>query len=470
MGASLSGDELATYSAVTRPLSGLWVLIQHIDGHFLPYYLFMHFWTVFGAAEWWLRLPSAFALGIAAGFLTDLGRRLHSARAGLLAAACFAVLPSVSYHGANARPYAFAAAAAVISAWTLHRLIETPTGRRARGYAGGVALLGCTHLFSVLVLPAQLVAATWSLPRRTLLSRVAPATIVGCLPAAVLGLIGWGERHAISWITPRGPDVLLKFPKMLTGSPVLGPVLFALALAGVAVLFRRSATRPWGALLGGWLVFPPLLLLLVSALLTPVYVDRYLFVAAPALALAAGVALASIPGAARSVGSRRGTVVSAITAWAAVVTAAILGLPEQADYRKPNGHYEDFPGAVRVIQAKARPGDAILYGQSWLRTGFRYYGADRLPDDVLGTGSGPGPGFEYPQRSDVAGALEGRSRVWIVWRGTKEAGLKGSKFPQVAAVRAAGFRLSSAWHSAELPGLTVTLFSRRAPGGEAPGR
>lgn len=467
MGASLSGDELATYSAVTRPLSGLWLLIQHIDGHFLPYYLFMHFWAVLGETEWWLRLPSAFALGIAAGFLADLGRRLHSARAGLLAAALFAVLPSVSYHGANARPYAFAAAAAVISAWALHRLAEAPKRGRACGYAGGVALLGCTHLFSVLVLPAQLLAAAWLLPRRTFLTRVVPATVVGFLPAAVLGLVGWGERHAISWITPRGPEVLLKFPKMLTGSPVLGPVLFALAVAGVAALCARSVTRPWGALLGGWLVFPPLLLLLISALLTPAYVDRYLFVAAPALALAAGVALAALPGAVpRAV---RGTAVPAATAWAAVVIAGVLGLPEQADYRKPNGHYDDFPGAVRVIQAKARSGDAILYGQSWLRTGFRYYGKDRLPDDVLVLGSGPGPGFEYPQRSDVAGALAGRSRVWIVWRGTKEAGLRGTKFPQVAAVRAAGFRLSSAWHSAELPGLTVALFTRRVPG-EVPGR
>ncbi|GIH70512.1 glycosyltransferase family 39 protein [Sphaerimonospora thailandensis] len=468
--ASLSGDELATYSAVTRSLSGLWLLVQHIDGHFLPYYLFMHFWAMLSDAEWWLRLPSALALGVAAGFLADLGRRLHSARAGLLGAALFAVLPSVSYHGANARPYAFAAAAAVISAWALHRLVEAPTTRRACWYAGGVALLGCTHLFSVLVLPAQLLAAAWLLPRREILTRALPAMAAGCLPVAVLGLVGWGERHAISWIKPHGPDVLLKFPKMVTGSPTLGPALFAVAVAGVVILLRRPADRAdradrtgrtgraWGALLGGWLVFPPVLLLLVSAVLTPAYVDRYLFVAAPALALTAGVTLAAGYDLLRS-----GVLIPRLTAWGAVLIAAVLGMPDQIDYRQQNGHYDDFPGAVRVVQSKARQRDAILYGQSWLRTGFGYYGRGVLPDDVMRVGTASGTAFEYPERSDVAAALKGRTRVWIVWRGTKQSGLTGSKFPEVTAVRAVGFRLSSAWHSAELPGLTVALFSRTVP-------
>nr|WP_268244741.1 glycosyltransferase family 39 protein [Microbispora rosea] len=451
--ASLSGDEVATYSAaVARPLGGLWELVRHIDGHFLPYYLLVHVWSSLGEAEWWLRLPSALAAGVAAGFLTDLGRRLAGPRAGVSAAALFAVLPSVSYHGANARPYAFAAAAAVVSAWTLHRVAEAPTGSRTRWYGASVALLGCTHLFSVLVLPAQFLAALLALPRRTFLTRIVPATAAGCVPLVVLALVGWGERHAISWIEPHGPDVLLKFPKHAAGSDLAGPPLFALAVVGVVILLRRSV--PWGVLAGGWLVFPPVLLLAVDALVTPAYVDRYVFVTAPALALAGGVALASV---------RLSALPAALVTAAAVLAAAVLGLPAQADYRKQNGHYEDFPGAVAVIQARQRPGDAIVYGQSRLRTGFVYYGRDALPEDVLFKERGPA--FEYVERSDLAEALAGRRRVWVVWRGTKQDGLKGDKIRRVAAVRAAGYRLATAWHSAELPGLTVALFQRvRAKG------
>ncbi|MFI7626675.1 glycosyltransferase family 39 protein [Microbispora rosea] len=446
--ASLSADEVATYSAaVARPLSGLWGLVQQIDGHFLPYYLLIHVWSWLGEAEWWLRLPSALAAGVAAGFLADLGRRLAGPRAGVLAAALFAVLPSVSYHGANARPYAFAAAAAVISAWTLHRVAESPTNTRIRWYAASVALLGCTHLFSVLVLPAQFLAALLVLPRRTFLTRIVPATAVGCVPLAVLALVGWGERHAISWIQPHGPDVLLKFPKHAAGSDLVGPPLFALAVVGVVILLRRSV--PWGVLAGGWLVLPPVLLLAIDALVTPAYVDRYVFVAAPALALAGGVALASV---------RLAPVPFALVGVPVVLAVALLGLPAQADYRQRNGHYDDFPGALGVIRTRERPGDAIVYGQSRLRTGFVYYGREDLPEDVLLRGQGPA--FEYAERDDLAEALAGHRRVWVVWRGTKQAGLTGKKIPRVASVRTAGYRLSTAWHSAELPGLTVALFER----------
>lgn len=441
--ASLSGDEVATYSAaVARPLSGLVELVQHIDGHFLPYYLLIHVWSFLGEAEWWLRLPSALAAGVAAGFLADLGRRLAGPWAGALAAALFAVLPSVSFHGANARPYAFAAAAAVVSAWALHRVAEAPTGSRVRWYAASVLLLGCTHLFSVLVLPAQFLAALLALPRRTVFTRIVPAMAAGCVPVVILGLIGWGERDAISWIQPHGLDVLLKFPKHAAASSLAGPLLFALAVIGVVLLLRRSAA--WGVLAAGWIVLPPLLLLTISALVTPAYVDRYLFVAAPGLALAGGVAAAAIRPLAVPI----------------VLVVALLGFPDQADYRRQNGHYEDFPGAVGVIRARERPGDAIVYGQSRLRTGFGYYGRDGLPDDVLL--KGPGPAFEYAERSDLKDALDGRTRVWVVWRGTKQAGLTGTKIPRVAAVRAAGYRISTSWHSAELPGLTVALFVRPA--------
>ncbi|MBO4275111.1 hypothetical protein GSF24_31480, partial [Microbispora triticiradicis] len=305
----------------------------------------------------------------------------------------------------------------------------------------------CTHLFSVLVLPAQLLAALLALPGRTAWTRVVPAMAAGCVPVAVLGVVGWGERAAISWIRPHGPEVLLKVPKHVAGSDLAGPALFALAVAGVLILLRASV--PWGALVGGWLVLPPLLLLMVDALVTPAYVDRYVFVAAPALALSAGVALASV---------RPAALPAALVAVPSVLAVASLGLPAQADYRRQNGHYEDFPGAVEVIRAELRPGDAVVYGQSRLRTGFRYYGRDGLPDDVLL--AGPGPAFEYAEKPGLADALAGRRRVWVVWRGTKQAGLEGTKIRRVAAVRAAGYRLSTAWHSAELPGLTVALFER----------
>ncbi|MFG1711226.1 glycosyltransferase family 39 protein [Nonomuraea sp. M3C6] len=440
--ATLNGDELATISAASRSLSGMWELARHIDGHFLPYYLFMHFWVKAGTAELWLRLPSAVAIGVAAWFLVDLGRRLHSVRAGVIAAAIFAILPSVSYYGAFARSYAFAAAAAVFSFWALHRAIERSDGRRWVVYGGAVALVCSTHLFAVLVLPAHLVLA-----RRAVVVRMLAALAVGCVPAVVLGLVGYGERHAISWIPQRGPDVWLKFPKMAAGSTGLGVMLFVMALAGAVLLWKRT-DRKWVFALVGWLVLPPVLLLAVSRLLTPVYVDRYLFVAAPALALLAGLAVASIP---------RFQVVAGVVV---VALGCVLAFPDHVEVREENGRFENIPWALRVVRAE--PGDAIVYGQSQLRAGFDYYADSLMPVDVLKTGDTPEPdGFGYPERSDVPAALKGRERVWVVWRGTKQSGLEGDGVPRVGEVERAGFELGSAKHSGDLPGLTVALFTRR---------
>ncbi len=469
--ATLNGDELATVSAARRSLAGMWELAQHIDGHFLPYYLFMHVWVKAGMAELWLRLPSALAIGVAAWLLADLGRRLHSTRAGVIAAGVFAILPSVSYFGAFARSYAFAAAAVVLSFWALHRAVERP-GAAGRWvlYGVAVALVCSTHLFAVLVLPAHL-----ALARRGALPRVFAALAVGCVPAAVLGLIGYGERHAISWIPQRGPEVWLKFPKMAAGTTAFGVVLFTLALAGAVLLWRvagaaaarsaaaeaaavheatdrsavrEAAGRPWVFALLGWLVLPPLLLLAVSHLVTPVYVDRYLFVTAPALALLAGLAVAALP---------RFHVVAGT---ALVVLGCVLSFPDHVDIREENGRFENIPWALRVI--KAEPEDAIVYGQSQLRTGFDYYADSLMPVDVLRSGDEPSPdGFGHPERSDVSAALEGRERVWVVWRGSKKSGLEGDGIPRVGEVERAGFELSLAKHSADLPGLTVALFTRK---------
>lgn len=425
---TLNGDELATLSAARRSIAGMWELAQHIDGHFLPYYLFMHFWVKAGTAELWLRLPSALAIGVAAAFLVCLGRRVHSLPAGLAAAALLCVLPSVSYYGAFARPYAFAAAAVTISFWALHR-------SRWVSYAASVALVGCTHLFAVLVLPAQLAL----LRGRTKTMVVAMAA--GFVPAAVLGLIGYGERHAISWIPQRGPDVLLKFPKMAAGAEGVGLALFAVALAGAFVLIRRD-TR-WGLAMTGWLLLPPVLLLAVSHLVTPVYVDRYLFVTAPALALLAAIAVAELP---------RLAVPAAV---ALTVGAAALAFPQHLDVRERNGRFEDVPWAIGRM--KLEPGDALVYGQSSLRTGFDYYATNAMPDDVLRLGDAPAAdSFGYPERADVSVALRGRDRVWLVWRGAKSADL-----PQHGRVRQAGFALVRAWHSADIPGLTVALYTRK---------
>ncbi|MEU4406847.1 glycosyltransferase family 39 protein [Streptosporangium sp. NPDC023963] len=444
---SQSGDELATLSAARRGAGGLWELAQHIDGHFLPYYAFMHLWLEFGQAEWWMRLPSALATGAATALIADLGRRLSSQPAGLAAAAVYVFLPSVSYHGQNIRSYAFAAAAAVLATWTLYRAIEEP-GRRGGWwrYAAAVALLGCTQVFALLVMAAHLLAI--ALYGRGVLPRVLACMALGCVPGAVWAAVGFAERHAISWITMPGPDVFLALPKMAGGTALAGCAVLAVAAAAPFLRRRHGADRLWIVLLGAWALLPPLLLFALSHLVSPVYVDRYLFATVPAYALLAGLALTALPR------------LPAVLALAGVLAA---GFPGQLDFRREDGHHENFPRAVRILAGESRPGDALVYGRSSLREGFRYYDGTRhggkgLPDDVLLAGPGPLPdSFGYPERSDVAAAVAGRERVWVVWRGGSEA---ASRVGRVTALTKEGFVRAKAWRTGRVPGMTVALYTR----------
>ncbi|MBB4942205.1 mannosyltransferase [Streptosporangium album] len=442
---SQSSDEMATLSAARRSATGLWELAQHVDGHFLPYYAFMHLWLEFGQAQWWLRLPSAIATGVAVALITDLGRRLRSLPAGVTAAAVYVLLPSVSYQGQNVRSYAFAAAAAVLATWALHRATEEPERRGGWWrYAAAVALLGCTQVFALLVLTAHLLAV--ALHGRGVLARMLAAVAVGCVPGAVGAVVGFKERHAISWIEMPDPAVFLALPRTVGGTAPAGHVLLALALAAPLLMRRHRPDRLWVTLLTGWALLPPILLFGLSHLAAPVYVDRYLFATVPAYALLAGLALAATP-----------LPIAAL----ALVTALAAGLPGQLDLRREDGHNENFPRAIRIISGEALPGDAIVYAGSWLRTGMLYYGGRDLADDVLLMSAAPRPdSFDYPERADVAAALDGYERVWVLWRGGARKPATGSD--RIDALLRAGFTRSRAWHVGRAPGMTVMLQTRRA--------
>jgi hypothetical protein len=125
-------DEAATLDAESRSVPALLHMLSNVDAVHGAYYLLM--WPVvhvFGTSELALRLPSLLAMTAAATGVAALGRRLHSARAGLLAGLVFAVLPQVSRYGQEARSYAFVLACAVLASYLLIRAADEPLRERA---------------------------------------------------------------------------------------------------------------------------------------------------------------------------------------------------------------------------------------------------------------------------------------------------------------------------------------------------
>ncbi|GII80894.1 hypothetical protein Sru01_58760 [Sphaerisporangium rufum] len=413
-GPSMWADELAT-AQTTASWDTLWNTIQTRDAVFLPYYLLMYVWSRAGAADWWLRLPSALAVAAATVLLADLGRRLGGARAGTVAGVTLLLLPAISRFGQEARPYTMAVAAAVLSFWCLHRALET--GRWA-GYVVSVMLLPCTHLFAVLCLPAHLVISRRCLPWLALGS---PITLA--VAAASAGQVG-----QVNWLKAPGWEHIVPFRSAITGwqsqpepgnlpAVLLGWAVALTGLASAAVLLRRGAPPPRRFIAGlvVWGVLPTPVLVAVSHLATPVYSSRYVLFAAPAFALLAGLGAARVP---------RTVLVAALG------VAVALGARQQVLLRTEPGHQMSYRAAAEIVSAQRRTGDQIVYLVPWARQGLARYGTmppERRAGQAAGErvwlvrnqfGRAIRPGTGLPSRDGVAPAMAAKIDTLLAERFT----------------------------------------------------
>ncbi|MFG3599142.1 glycosyltransferase family 39 protein [Micromonospora chersina] len=488
-------DELATWSAATRPVPDLVRLAGTIDAATGPYYLFMHGWTaLFGTSPTALRLPSALAMAGAAALTARLGARLAGPRAGLLAGLLLAVLPVTSRYGQEARPYAPATLLAVLATLLLVGALHRPTWRRWVGYAVTVAALGLLHLIALTVLAAHalvvlLVAArgpaaaglhppagptpppegaqavtgeaarTAGPPADSTPGEAAPTAgargpgviwrwLVALLPAAVLVaplmLTAGGQRgRQLDWVRLARVDDLAALPGALAQSGVVGGLLVGLAALGAGRLGRR-------ALLPGAAVLLPVLLLFAAGTAVPLWVTRYLVFTVPFACLLAGSALAGV---------------RLAPALAVVTLAGLLGLPDQAALRRthewPRSAPVDYAGVARIVADHEQPGDAVVYSprDSWLfpDLGLAYHLGARRPRDVLVV-------RDQRQRADLwaaecdrpAECLAGVDRVWLVVTGRRADPLAAVPGAKGDALRDA-FTVRQVWPR---PGLTVALLTR----------
>ena len=428
-------DEAATIAAVHRPAASLFHMLGHVDAVHGAYYLLV--WPLaraFGPGELVMRLPSLLAMAVAAGFVTATGRRLVSPGVGLVAGLVFAAAPSVAEFGQMARSYALVTMAAAIASYALVRLLEVP-GRRSRWvwYAASLAVLGALNIAALLLIPAH--GITVCLRRREL-GRGWLRAARGWLIAASAGfainvpliLLAFGQRSQVRWLPEPSPSDLGNALDVL-GPPLMTAAIVVTGLAAVAVTAararqaggaggsRQASTRRPGfaaaaALCVPWLAIPPLGLLLMSALITPLYNQRYVLFCMPAAALMTAVALAAL---ARMPGPR---VLGRVLQGVALAVIVALGLGMQAQYRQPAGHLDNIRAADRFISARARPGDVMMY--TWpvfMPISAAYpYGLARLPDIRVGQAAIPSGTLAgtTATRPVIRGRISRAKRLWIV--------------------------------------------------------
>lgn len=263
---SLWYDEAATVTSAQRSWPQLWAELQNVDAVHGLYYALVHawFWLV-GYTPFTLRFPSALAIGVAAGLVVALGRRLGGRRLGITAGLVFLALPRVQWAGSEGRPYATITTLAVcltLVGTTAVRRTRTGSGRRWWIAYGILAAVSVTfNVYLALAVVAHAVTLGWTLlaqrsrrdgrppvlPRRALLPWVVAAG-AAALVVSPLVLAVTAQSKQVGWITGIGDRT---FPQVFAtawfgGIDAYAAVAWALLLVGavsaLVAAHRRSPT------------------------------------------------------------------------------------------------------------------------------------------------------------------------------------------------------------------------------------
>jgi 4-amino-4-deoxy-L-arabinose transferase-like glycosyltransferase len=344
------------------------------DNHPPGYYLALKAWlTLFGREDWVIRLFSV-GPGVAAIWLTWLiGRRIFPERAeiALTAAALMAVSPFQVYFSQEARNYSSLAFLVLLATFFWLRALETNRWRDwlGMGLAGVAGLfVNFTTAFYLLALGLFPFILWKEYGRKGVLPRI---VLTGAATGLTSGLLLWpklsNRLDTIKdnfWIPQ--PDLLIilrTFYSFIFG--VLDPASFLAAFGLVVIILLVAGWQVSRGLFGperpalaltGWLLLGPLLLLvLISLVFQPLYLDKALIACAPYFYLVLGWTVfrpRKRPG---------GWVLAGVP----LVVAVLLGLwllPDMYSGRLNPVYIAryDAPAVNRYLHQQAQPGDMVV--------------------------------------------------------------------------------------------------------------
>jgi mannosyltransferase len=360
---SLWFDEAATISAGTRSIPELWRLLGNIDAVHGLYYLFMHGWfTVFPATEFWTRLPSCLAVGVAAAGVVVMGRQFSGRTVAVSAGIVFSILPRVTWAGIEARPYALATACAV---WLTVLAVSSARRDRTWTWAGyALALIGSTvlNVFVVLIVLPHAVAVARTAHRRSTVYWWAGWCASAMVALAPFALFGRTQIAQVRWISALSPKTLLEivyeqYFDLSAAFALTAGVLLVSTIALRRFTLMDNGTRCLATICTAWMVLPTLVLVVYSAVAKPIYYPRYLCYTSPAAALLLAVCITAL--------FRSRDRVTAVIAVLALAATPNYLFKQRGPYAKEG---MDFSQIADLITERAAPGDCLVLDNTvtWL--------------------------------------------------------------------------------------------------------
>ena len=355
---SLWIDEAATISAsANRSLTELWRLLDNIDAVHGLYYFVMHGWfAIFPVTEFWSRLSSCLAVGVAAAGVVVLGKQLSTRSVAICAGIAFAILPRITWAGIETRSYALSALAAV---WLTVVVVAAMRQNRPllwALYGSGLVVATLLNVFVVLMVPVHFVVVTLLAGKRsTVVKWAAVSAVAVCLVMPFL-VFSRTQIVQLRWISPLDWHTIVEIVlEQYFDHSVPFAILAGVVLAASIVLSRSGIGpsdveyRRLAVITGAWMVVPTTVLLVYSLWLEPIYHPRYLCYTSPAMALLLG-------GSVVAVGHSRERIAALLAAFVLAATPNYL-FQQRGPYAKEG---MDYSHVADVVSEHAAPGDCLI--------------------------------------------------------------------------------------------------------------
>jgi len=424
------------------------------------YYAMLRPWLHLGSSEAFIRTLSVIPSVGTVPLVYLLAKRLAGSAAGLAGASLLAVHAFHVRYAQEARSYSLLTFLITLSTLYFTRAVEEPSRRHWNRYAVATALAAYAHFFALLVPVAHFLSLKF-LPRQQTAPRVEFMRAIRLMGILVLPLIifvtttGMGP---IRWISKPTLWYLHIFLLSFTGNggevllwAYAGCVLLGMAAAARVWIIRHRSLESWRyGVVFTWLLAPLVITLAVS-LIRAMFLGRYMLICVPALALVAGIGIASIR-----------------PRWiAAPVLATLMFLGVQgvrAYYVKDFDIVrDDWRGAAQYVLSNAQAGDAIIFRNVLGRMPFDYY-ERRFPSTAAK------PTVVFPYHSDWRAIMGSPTpellveissqyrRVWVVFSGNITASGPDATSRMVKNTLAIRYPASQ---SRDFAGLQVLLYERQ---------
>src|SRR6266704_2099218 len=380
-------DEAFSVELARQPLPLLWHIIWGPEPNMELYYLFLHFWLGFTGflglhpTEFVVRFPSAVFAALSSVMVFLLGRRFLGITAGIVGAGLYLLNDLQLLYAQQTRSYSLQLLLICIAWYALFVVLtqETHQKRWWACFIGATSLAVYAHLFSLLILLAQVVAfgALLILPgpwrdkaRHRLVAfmvslisicmLIIPMLLVslhgsktGWLPPPhlhdiyslfltigaynqlylllILGICALGRLVSVLVYLPSGKEILGQFSLYKSGDDKHNSMLQQHLPVAFACLC--------------WVIVPVGVSYLVSQGSIRLFSNRYLVVILPPLILLVGMGIASLR-------------------WRAILLALILALFLIALYNVPlyykSAQVEDWNSTVHWLEQHYQPGDGLV--------------------------------------------------------------------------------------------------------------